>query len=133
MKILCRMHADNLEPTLYYAVVNITPEVRRRVEDIKERMKVFADMGSTFLCVKIFDYTPVYLDVLPDSYEEIAEELDNWVELPEDTPQPEGARIEYSVLRVYDDRFSWSALAKHTNVESTTRCFSPGDLGWDNE
>ena len=128
MKIVSQVFSTDPD---YYAdiacaVVDITPEVARKVLERRKAFLALKETDKEALCSEFWDNTPDFIK--DDGVDADFDYPDEWREAKEEESFGEPARVEGAKIIIYDDGCVWSASPKHTSIYVSTAKIAYSDI-----
>lgn len=131
MKYMLRLHAGEYDPWSF-AFVELAPELLQLLHDARQHIKpLMAAFGSSFLSIRLMEYSPEFVEAAPPEFEQYEEEAmdQEYVRLPNDAELPEGERRDICHLIVEEDGFYWESSPKHVDALIETARLPFKELG----
>jgi hypothetical protein len=131
-KYLCKVYSTDEYSSVSYAYVEIGEGLKMFVAAVLEAVKPVAGRED-FLRVEFLNYLPIFLEGLPEVFEEYMDALGSGgvVELPGSARKPEGkVRLAFSTIHIEEDGIRWTCQEKHSSCDNETATFYYNDIGW---
>jgi len=136
-RYICRVYSSREYASIDYAYVELDDDLQELLDSVMPQVCELAKVnGQMFLRVEFLNYTPTFIEGLPDAFEEFEDDLNcgKLVELPEDFKVPNleehAPRLDFATIQIEDDCFRWTCRVKHSPCEQETVSFNFRDVGW---